>query len=296
MIKKPANRFALPKVIISEVNSENILEFKVKYEKLARLDRFEVKAMHYGENNEIFFDEVVVNGGLIEVQYVGGGQKLLVELDGKAYELRGQKIGGKQRLLENRVSKTKVQLELTNNIEDKQGKKRLSRTERELIVSDNIKLYSQIVGREVKTTKEIYLIKRFLEYRSDLLFYYGFVDNFFKVVGNEKELWKIDFNTSHSEQLIEYIKYTFNDNLKNDRQYLNEYVTNDVQIQKDFNKVKNVFSELRHALLHFNYDFFQKLFNGQDVGFDLDIEFLNLFIDNRLLAKLPTKPSYSYQS
>jgi hypothetical protein len=146
MIKKPANRFALPKVIISEVDSEKILEFKVKYEKLARLDRFEVKAMYFDENNQIVFDEVLVNGGLIEVQYAEEGRKLLVELEGKAYEVRGQKIGGKQRLLENRVSKMKVQLELTNNIKDQQGNKRVSRTERELIVSDNVKLYSQIVG------------------------------------------------------------------------------------------------------------------------------------------------------
>ena len=281
MTKKPSNRFALPKVIISEVDSEKILEFKVKYEKLARLDRFEVKKMSFNANGEIVFEEVIVNGGLIEVEYVDEGKKLLVDLgDEKAYAIKGQKVGGKQRVLEDRVSKTKVQLELTNHIEDKEGKKRVSRTERELIVPQNIKLYSQIVGREVKTTKEIYLIKRFLEYRSDLLFYYGFVDNFFKVAGNEKELWKINFDESDSAQLLEYFSYMVNDNLKNDNSYLKAYVSDVEQIRADLKKVQTVFSKLRHALLHFNYDFFEKLFNGEEVGFDFDIGFLNLLTES----------------
>jgi hypothetical protein len=274
MTKKPANRHALPKVIISEVDSEKILEFKIKYEKLARLDRVEVKAMHY-EGKSIVFDEVVVNGGLIDVEYQDDHKTLFVKVGEKSYSIRGQKVGGKQRLREERVSQVKVQLELTDG-----SSERVSRTERELIVADNIKLYSQIVGREVKTTKEIYLAKRFLGYRSDLLFYYGFVDNFFKVAGNEKELWKIDFEASESSQLLAYIPYMVNDNLKNNDAYLKDYIANEEQIKSDLKKVQTIFSELRHALLHFNYDFFEKLFNGEDVGFDFDIEFLNLLIAN----------------
>ena len=279
MIKKPSNRHALPKVIISEVNSDNILEFKIKYEKLARLDKIEVKAMHY-DNRNIVFDEVIVNDGLIELEYRDDHKRLFVKVGDKSYGITGQKVGGKQRLLENRVSKTKVQLELTDGVLDNKGKHRISRTERELIVATNIALYNQIIGREVKTTKEIYLIKRFLGYRSDLLFYYAFVDNFFKVADNEKELWKIDFDANNSTQLIKYISYIVNDNLKNDNAYLKEYVSNVEQIKEDLKKVQTIFSKLRHALLHFNYDFFEKLFNGKDVGFDFDIDFLNLLIEN----------------
>ena len=229
MVKNPANRHALPKVIISEVDNNNILEFKIKYEKLARLDKVEVKSMHFDNNKQVVFDEVVINGGLIEPTYEDKHKKLVVTAGEKSYSIVGQKVGGKPRLLEDRVSKTKVQLELTNYVEDKEGKKRVSKTERELIVADNIELYSQIVGREVKTTKEIYLIKRFLEYRSDLLFYYGFVDNFFKVAGNGKELWKIDFTNSDSLHLIEYFKFSINDNLKNDENYLKNYVSDNTK-------------------------------------------------------------------
>jgi hypothetical protein len=274
MIKKPSNRHALPKVIISEVDSEKILEFKIKYEKLARLDMVEVKAMYY-EGASIVFDEVLVNGGLVEVEYQDEHKTLFVQVGEKSYSVRGQKVGGKQRLREERVSQAKVQLELSDG-----ASQRVSRTERALIVPDNIKLYSQIVGREVKTTKEIYLIKRFLGYRSDLLFYYGFVDNFFKVAGNEKELWNIKFDEAEFSKLIAYIPYMVNDNLKNDNAYLKDYVRNEEQIKSDLKKVQTIFSELRHALLHFNYNFFEKLFNGEDVGFDFDIEFLNLLIAN----------------
>jgi len=279
MIKNPSNRHSLPKVIISEVDHEKILEFKIKYEKLARLDRFEVKAMHY-EGKEIVFDEVLVNGGLIEVEYQDDNKTLFVKVGEKSYSIRGKKVGGKQRLLEDRVSKTKVQLELSDGVVDNKGNLRKSRTERELIVADNIKLYSQIVGREVTTTKEIYLVKRFLAYRSDLLFYYSFVDNFFKVAGNEKELWKINFDDATSAQFMGYIPFMVNDNLKNDNAYLKDYVRNDVQIKDDLKKVQTIFSALRHTLLHFNYEFFEKLFNGEDVGFDFDIGFLNLLIEN----------------
>ena len=124
MTKKPANRHALPKVIISEVDNKNILEFKIKYEKLARLDRVEVKAMHYDEKC-IVFDEVVVNGGLIEVEYKDEGKTLFVQVSEKSYSIRGQKVGGKQRLREERVSQIKVQLELSDG-----SSERVSRTER----------------------------------------------------------------------------------------------------------------------------------------------------------------------
>ena len=263
MTKKPANRHALPKVIISEVDNKNILEFKIKYEKLARLDRVEVKAMHYDEKC-IVFDEVVVNGGLIEVEYKDEGKTLFVQVSEKSYSIRGQKVGGKQRLREERVSQIKVQLELSDG-----SSERVSRTERELIVADNIKLYSQIVGREVKTTKEIYLAKRFLGYRSDLLFYYGFVDNFFRESKNLKygkqpvELWEDKFQVN--DKLTAYTKFMFNDDLQNSESYLKEYVKDNHKIKNDLESARDIFATFRHNLMHFNYSFFTRLFNGEDV-------------------------------
>ena len=291
MLKKPVNRYALPKVIISEVNHEDILEFKIKYEKLGRLDRVAVKKMHYEKEN-IVFDEVDVNGGLIEVMYKDEHQILLVQAGGKSYSIRGKKIGGKQRKREDRVSQVKIQLELTDGVLDKNEKYRVSQTERELIVNDNIKIYSQIVGKEVKTTKEIYLIKRFLGYRSDLLFYYGFVDNFFKVVGNKTELWKINFQDTKNEKLIEYFKFSINDKLKNDETYLKVYSSDNQNIEEDLTKVKNNFSKLRRALMHFDYGFFEKLFNDEDVGFDLDIMFLNVIIKNLDKLNIDTRKEF----
>ena len=375
MIKNPSNRHSLPKVIISEVDHEKILEFKIKYEKLARLDRFEVKAMHY-EGKEIVFDEVLVNGGLIEVEYQDDNKTLFVKVGEKSYRICGERIGGNYivteykdknepkskkhfRLIEKdgkyfkpngeevtkniRKSSVKVLLTLTDGVEDNNGKLRKSRTERELIVADNIKLYSQIVGREVTTTKEIYLVKRFLGYRSDLLFYYGFVNNFFHVAGKREELWKIDFDTLPSNSpLLEYFKFTINDekylksyssdiqqikkdlqnnkyiflvngedieikaenyNIKPLSELLNIEFLN-IQIKKDLQNSKYIFSALRHALMHFDYDFFVRLFNGEDIEIKakngnkkplselLNIEFLNIMIENIDKLNIDTRKEF----
>ena len=301
MNKKPSNRYALPKIIITELNHENIVEFKVKYEKLARLDRFEVKQMYYDEN-DIVFDKVIANGGLIEVEYRNNNKVIEINLNGKKYSISGRKVGGKKRLLEDRISKCKVLLELSDGIQDKEGNLRKSRTERELIVPDGIKLYSQIVGREIRTTKEIYLIKRFLAYRTDLLFYYGFINNFFKIADNKRELWKIDFFNNKNKELIEYFKFAINDKLKNDNGYLKEYVANDETIKKDLQNVKEVFSAIRHALMHFEYDFFEKLFNNVEICIDkegnnklsdlLNIEFLNIMIDKLDKLNIDTRKEF----
>ena len=294
MDKHPSNRYALPKVIISEVDHERILEFKVKYEKLARLDRFEVKAMHY-DGAEIVFDEVVANGGLIEVEYQDNNKTITINLNGKKYTINGRKVGGKRRLLEDRISRGKVCLELHDKIPDEKGNLRSSRTERELITFDSTKLYSQIIGRDVASTKEIYLIKRFLAYRSDLLFYYGFIDNFFKVAGNKRELWKIDFSGDKNQELIKYFNFTINDKLKNDKGYLKEYTANDEQIKKDLQNTKEVFTALRHALMHFEYDFFEKLFNNEEIetlSKIHDIELLNTMINKLDKLNIDTRKEY----
>ena len=294
MNKKPSNRYALPKIIITELNHENIVEFKVKYEKLARLDRFEVKQMHY-DGKDIVFDEVLANSGLIEVKYLDDNKTVAINLNGKKYRIKGYKVGGKQRLLEDRRSKLKVTLELSDGIQDKEGNLRKSRTERELITSDSTTLYSKIVGREIRTTKEIYLIKRFLAYRSDLLFYYGFINNFFKIAGNKRELWKIDFFRDENQKLIEYFKFSINDKLKNDKGYLKEYITNDEQIKKDLQNTKEVFTALRHALMHFDYDFFEKLFNNEEIeklSKIHTIEFLNTMIDKLDKLNIDTRKEF----
>jgi len=286
MIKNPSNRYALPKVIISKIDNQNILEFKIKYKKLSKLDIVKVKSMHY-DDRAIIFDEVIVNDGLIDVEYRDNHKTIFVKVGNKSYSISGQKVGGKERLLENRVSKTKVQLELKDKATN-----RVSKTERELIVDDNIKIYSQIVGRDVKTTKDIYLIKRFLAYRSDLLFYYGFVNNFFHVANNRSEFWKIDFNDSNNSKLIEYFKFTINDHLKNDENYLKDYISDNEKLKNDLIKVKNSFEKIRHALMHFDYDFFVKLFNGEDVGLELDIEFLDIMIDKLDKLNIDTKKEF----
>ena len=149
MIKNPSNRNSLPKVIINKVNESSILEFKIKYEKLARLDRFKVCSMHYDSDGRIIFDEVVANGGLLDIGYEDNNHTIVVKIENKAYKIYGKKIGGKKRL-NGKISKAKVQLTLTDNIrKNANDAHRQSLTERELIDKNEVDLYSKIVRAKI---------------------------------------------------------------------------------------------------------------------------------------------------
>jgi len=291
MLKKPSNRYALPKVILSTVDHEKILEFKVKYEKLARLDRLVVERMHF-DGESVVFDEVIANSGDLEIAYQDDHRKLLIQAAGKSYTITGKKVGGKKRKLEERISRAKIQLTLTDGQEDQHRRIRATVTEKALLEpKEDRDIYSKISDRKIKTSKEIYLVKRFLSYRSDLLFYYFFVDNFFKVGNNKQELWKIKFQ--NQPELIEYFRFIINDrfkNAKNDK--FDNYLKNDKAIQEDLEKIQKVFEKLRHALMHYDYGFFEKLFGGEDQGFDLDIAFLDNFVKKIDKLNIDTKKEF----
>jgi hypothetical protein len=118
------------------------------------------------------------------------------------------------------------------------------------------------------------------------------VDNVFKVAGNKTELWKIDFQKDYALKLVDYFKFSINDHLKNDEKYLKDYIGNTQQIKSDLEKCQENFKKLRHALMHFDYEFFEKLFNGEDVGFDFDIEFLTIMIDKVDRLNIDTKKEF----
>jgi len=299
MTKKPSNRNSLPKVIINKVDESSILEFKIKYEKLARLDRFEVRSMRYDGDGRIIFDEVVANAGLLDVDYEDDNRTIVVKIENKAYNIYGKKVGGEKRL-NGKISKAKVQLILTDSIrKNANDTHRHSLTERELINKNEVDLYSKIAEREISTTKDIYLVKRFLAYRSDLLLYYAFINHYVRVNGNKKEFWKTEID----DKIIDYFIYTINDTLKNKEGYLEKYIVDRDQIKKDLEKIKQIFSHLRHKLMHYDFRFFTDLFDGKDVDIKvdnsiqkiselLDIEFLNIVIDKLEKLNIDAKKEF----
>lgn len=277
--KNPSNRHSLPKVIISDVDKDNILEFKVKYEKLGRLDKFKIVSMKY-EDRDIVFRDIVSSDKSLEFSLANSNREIIVNLDNKKYTIRGQRVDN------NEEKAKKVQLILTDNIKDENGAIRETLTERELIDNSD-SIYSKIAGRKINSSKDIYLIKRYLAYRSNLQFFYNFIDKFFKIVDN-KELWNIEFGNKH----IEYFKFLINDNIKNANGYLYSYLQDNRRVKNDLYKTKDIFSKLRHALMHFDYEFFDKLFNNENLELDLNIEFLNLTIQNIDKLNIDTKKSY----
>ena len=285
MNKNPSNRHSLPKLVISKVDDSKILEFKVKYEKLARLDKFDVQ-MSY-DNSDIIFDDVLINGK--DKPKVSEDKKeITFEVEGKSYTISGKKVGGKLRK-NGKISQAKVMLTIRDNIrKNEDDTHRQKSTERELLKSENIKIFKYILKREPTNSQEIYLVKRFLAYRSDLLLFYGFVNNFFHPTGDYKEFWKLDFDNKH----IKYFKYTINDSVKNKGGFLEQYVKDEETIRKDLEKCKKIFAKLRHSLMHYNFDFFNKLFNGESVGLDFDIEFLNKTIEHIDKLKIDTHKDY----
>jgi len=83
-IKKPSNRNSLPSIIISKFDNKKIYELKVKYEKLARLDRLEIIDMYLDENSNIIFKKILFNGIEINID-----NSLILEFD--SYVIRGKK-------------------------------------------------------------------------------------------------------------------------------------------------------------------------------------------------------------
>lgn len=152
--------------------------------------------------------------------------------------------------------------------------------------------YQRISGKSDLQSQDIYKIKRFLAYRSEMLFFYSFIDAFFKVGSNKRELWQIDFNRHSNAYLIDYFAYTIDDTLKNSKGFLHDYSTNKDAIKEDLEKIKNIFSKLCHALMHYDYTFFENLFEHQSLGLELDIALLDTLLEESKELYVDSKKNY----
>lgn len=321
-IKNPSNRNSLPSIIISRFDDKKIYELKVKYEKLARLDKLEIEDMSLDEGSTLLFKKVKFNGIEIEIKnqkllefdsYIISGKKqtnttgktiisLLKEgkkvtynvtkKDGKYYK-NGEEfiIPQNANKLPDRLINDKFIITIEDKVRD-EDTKRKKETQRDILSDDTIETYKRISSYKSIKSEDIYTIKRYITFKSDMMFFYTFVDDFFnsikrvkrtekrnnKEIKTYEDLWEIKFNEKNN--LDKFIEFTLNDTLKNPKGILADYCSNLTTVQDDFEKINTIFSKIRHSLAHFDFVFIDKLLSNQKIEeFDFDIKFLNDVID-----------------
>jgi hypothetical protein len=277
--KNPSNRNSIPSIIISDYDANKIKEIKVKYLKLARLDKITIQDMEI-KNNTVKFKRVLLNG--IE-HTINDNEK--IEFDNYAITAF-IKPSNKRR--DGKISQAKYVVTITDkHLRADEKESRFKSTERELQNDTLLSTYKQISGFDNLTSKDIYQIKRYIEFKNEMMFYFQFIEEFFAPILKEEKLIKnknkkiskdVNFYSydieKNKDKVVKFIPYRLNDDFKNQR--LNSYIQETDTIKYDFIKIKNILSEFRHALAHFDFDFIQKFFDNQLDKTRFDINTISL--------------------
>lgn len=177
-----------------------------------------------------------------------------------------------------------------------------SMTERKLIeekVAENYSLLANCPMEEVDSIK-IYKIKRFLTYRSNMLLYFASINSFLcegiKGKDNEtEEIWHLKDNDVRKEKVKENFKNkliqsteNYNSSLKNQIEEKEKLLRKESKkgafyrtiikklqqerikelseksLTEDCEKIIKLYSELRHPLMHYDYQYFENLFENKE--------------------------------
>jgi len=301
-LKNPSNKNSLPRIIISDFNEIKINEIKIKYHKLDRLDKIIVKEMEI-INNKIFFKKILFNNQIKDINsenielenYILAGEvkpsntKIILNRDGKEKSfIVYDGFTFKYKPNDKRISETKTNAKYILTIKDK-TRHRESSTQRDILKSSIIETYKQISGFENITSKDIYTIKRYIDFKNEMMFYYTFIDDFFfPITGKNKQDKKNNFYNykikENAKKFISLINYRINDDFKNKNGILYDYLSNKEEIIiNDFIHIQTILKDVRHAIAHFNFDFIQKLFDNEQAfnsKFD-GIEILNILFNQK---------------
>lgn len=262
-IKKPSNRNSIPSIIISDYDASKIKEIKVKYLKLARLDKITIQDMEIIDNI-VEFKKILLNG--TEHTIIDNKK---IEFDN--YEITGCiKPSNKRR--DGKISQAKYVVTITDKyLRDNEKEKRFKSTERELPNDTLLSRYKQISGFDTLTSKDIYKIKRYIDFKNEMLFYFQFIEEFFNpLLPKGKNFYDLNIE-QNKDKVAKFIVYRLNDDFKN--QSLNSYIQKTDTIKYDFIKVQKILNDFRHALAHFDFEFIQKFFDNQldKTRFDINI-------------------------
>lgn len=331
MKKRIRNKSSIVRLIISNYSRNSISEIKVIHEKRSFLDSIDVVDMSFLDNNVIHFKEVRVKSmdaldkTSFNVTYNQDGSfTVSTERDenNRVYEITGKyfkkidsiryRINPKS-YTPDQSNATTVKLTLkmiehpAENIERYTNRRRpVTQTERKLLGDKQTLAYSKICLEETEsiTSKKIYQINRFLEYRSDFLVYFQLINNLLIPANGPKEIWRLSkIETNKYESFIKDISVKLhstliqtitdknslidahNQKLSSGRKKIEYYQQLSLdKIESDVKKIISIYSNLRHSLMHYDYKFFDDLFTSKPL--EINNVNLNELLDLNLFAVL----------
>lgn len=309
-MKKIKNKSSIVRIIISNFDYEKIKELKVLYKKHAGVDTLEVQM------EKINFDTTKEINGILFKKCTSKERKDTLKRENIGLECRTDESNNiivekhyegeiiKNYRISGTYTKTKsneilVTIELEDILNQNNSEKRTIKTKtiRKLLRKEVCKNYALIDKSDFSKidSNKIYNINRFLDYRSNMLYYYIFINYFIMKsvkredlllkAKEEKEIWKIfrikDIDTNKKikedikKQLEESISQ-FIENYEERREKLkegkNKYYEELVEISKeklvehlnsDIDKILELLTALRHKLMHYDYSYFNNLFTGK---------------------------------
>lgn len=387
--KSKKNRSSIIRVIISNYDMKGLKEIKVLYQKQGGVDTFNLETLIDIQNNKIIinsfrikkrekfrFDfeinilEDKTSVDIVKIDSILGKEirkyKISLKLKEKTSDIIVAEI---EDLMEPQEDKTINSSQVRVNIRNK-----TSKTERKLLEEDLCKNYSQIarIPKEEIDSLKIYKIKRFLNYRSNLLMYFAQINNFIctplkqeninqisQLSGVKTKLTpevldvitnyvysKISTELTNRENQInnsieknnreigdsfEFSKSNLNlikdlekenkpvnnkkiKNLKTENRELRRKKENLEKInqklilkrselskynckeslKEDLIKIIEIFVELRHALMHYNYTYFENLFDNKENNKLKELLDINFFKYTKFIEEFKVENKTNY--
>lgn len=387
-IKTKANRSSIVRIIISNYDNKSIKEVKIRYNKQAQLDTFlidsEIKDGSFilkevkWKAKEKYRYEIYIEKLKDDAFKITKKDKFLSNIGNISNTIREYTIRFKVSINNNTVIVAEIEDTLTTDLlqSSKQQGERVntrrlkSQTERKLLSKETQLSYSKIaccLPNEIDSIK-IYKIKRYLNYRSNMLLFFSLINDFLcEGLPKEKkikELWEIakDKENNKAEveerisQIAKYLQSNLSVELKNynnrinkaiekkenliidcknkinnykknikslddtkERKKVKNEITNlnnkieeykkiialkkeeeltEIEVDKikeDVHKILNIYSKLRHNLAHYDYKYFEELFENNSSDSDLtNLLDLNIFKYLTLSKKLRMENKTNY--
>lgn len=291
MEKKIKNKSSIVRVIISNFDSKEMKEFKVLYTKQGGVDTF-LTSTEFGSDGRLIFKSIknkVRDKNLYKVtaKILESGNKVHIDKYDirKGQLIRTYEVKGTYENTNNNGKKIILNVEDKNqkNVHDPRGIRRIeSKTERLLLSEDIREKYSKIALCPIEEidSKKLYKIKKFFNYRSKMLIYFNFINDFLTKETGEKELWKIKDTYENIEIIFENIKKYLSVGIENYNNYVNnlnkklsedekeleiKQLTDD-ELREDIKKILKLFGDFRHKLMHYDYKFFERLFDNEKIN------------------------------
>ncbi|MCJ8342743.1 MAG: type VI-C CRISPR-associated RNA-guided ribonuclease Cas13c [Cetobacterium sp.] len=290
-MKKIKNKSSIIRVIISNFDSKEMKEFKILYTKQGGVDTF-LTSTEFGSDGKLIFKSIknkVRDKNLYKVtaKILESGNKVHIDKYDirKGQLIRTYEVEGTYENTNNNGKKIILKVEDKNqkNVHDPRGIRRIeSKTERLLLSEDIREKYSKIALCPIEEidSKKLYKIKKFFNYRSNMLIYFNFINDFLTKETGEKELWEIKDTCENVEIIFENIKKYLSIGIENYNNYVNnlnkklsedekeleiKQLTDD-ELREDIKKILKLFGDFRHKLMHYDYKFFERLFDNEKIN------------------------------